>query len=145
MRLSAYWNGIKCEMEVIRIRLIESNDVPLLYWGKPFYGQDRQAIRVFAQGGSFVIDNEDGMGYNKLTVGMGSPRYGHRSIFAYEEIGTEAPIDIIKWNPMTHDFIEHKIREWQHKHHPDDYEKLRALEREIDRMRNSDNGLSILN
>jgi len=142
MKLPAYWDGKKVEIEVIRIRLVDSPDVPLLYWGKPFYGEERQAIRVFTESGSFVIDNEDGMGYRKVTVGYGSFTSAHRSVFAYEEIGPEAPIDIKPWNPMKYEYIEHKIRSWQEANHPEEAKKMRMLEATIDNM-NQENRLRL--
>lgn len=135
MREPGYWNGEPCEIEVIRIKMIDSPDVPLLFWGKPFYGEPRQAIRVFYGKEPFVIDNEDGMGYRKVTKGMGSPSYGHRSIFAFEEMYPEAPIDVIKWNSEKYKFIELKIEAYFIEHHPKEWNNLKSLKNSISDIR----------
>lgn len=56
----------------------------------------RQGLEITANGQTWYIDNQHGDGYYKLTLGMGSPRCGHKSIGNPHDIKYIPDEEIIK-------------------------------------------------
>lgn len=81
---NGFWNGehtatfTAC---IIKPHIVE--DKPM-YWCNVFAGTERQVIEITYAGQTWVIDNETGEGYIKVTEGMGSPSYGHKSFKGYD-------------------------------------------------------------
>lgn len=73
-----YWNGEPCDAK--RVKVIIPKAEKRSYWYASLEGQVRRAVRVTQGGYTFLIDNEDGLGWAKVTVGMGGPHYGHSSL-----------------------------------------------------------------
>jgi hypothetical protein len=91
-----YWNGELAKYRVVNIMVgdepqdlklsIESHNKRFL-WFEPFIGTIRQVVEVHYGSQKFYLDNEDGTGYLKVTSGMGSPAYGHKSIYPKSILG----------------------------------------------------------
>lgn len=66
--LNTYWNNCLCKARKIVVKI---DAVEVISWdGKPF-----------------IISNEDGEGWDKVTIGRGLPSWPHRSITNYEIVG----------------------------------------------------------
>lgn len=134
--MTARWNGQPCDVKVIRIVMNGTEDNPVLFWGKAFYGMERQALLVTQGSSQFVIDNEDGTGWLKVTVGMGSPSYGHRSIFGYTIVSTgEKPK---QYNASEQRELHRVADEYLKARYPEEFEKslrLRKAAEEIGKLR----------
>lgn len=73
-----YWNGKPCPCRRLRVRLPDSYDGPATRpWFEHLLGQEIDAVDV---DGSFLLANDDGSGWAKVTEGRGSPYFGHRSL-----------------------------------------------------------------
>lgn len=87
-----FWNG---EPVFCRKVLIVVGDPGFYHpnsWVVDIVGQEREAVEVTRPGeGSFYLDNEDGSGWRKVTVGKGSPAYGHRNLPAAQVIEGRRP------------------------------------------------------
>lgn len=79
--LIAAWNGEPClaQRVVVQVPEWDKDDAPAAWW-RAAGSTSRLAVVVFYAGTRFVLDDEDGAGWRKLTVGRGSPRFGHRSL-----------------------------------------------------------------
>lgn len=44
-------------------------------------GEPVRIVRVYYNGNKYDLDDSDGQAWAKVTIGCGSPRYGHRSIY----------------------------------------------------------------
>lgn len=53
-------------------------------WFVPFIGETRQVVEVVYNGSTFYLDNADGTGLYKVTVGHGSPQCYHASVYPSE-------------------------------------------------------------
>lgn len=73
-----YWNGEKAIARHVRVRV--DKDLPPGWWCAGLEGTIRRAVAVTYGGETFYLDNEDGSGWLKVTVGRGSPGVGHRSL-----------------------------------------------------------------
>jgi hypothetical protein len=82
-----YWNWEKTPCARVLVRVI--GPIPDGWWCKGLEGTVRKAVRVEYGGSKFYLDNEDMSGWLKVTAGGGSPRWGHRSLSACEEIGPD--------------------------------------------------------
>lgn len=58
-------------------------------------GKRLKVVRVFYNGASMDLDNSTGQAWAKVTLGYGSPRYGHRNVEV--EPGSFVPDD---WGPL---------------------------------------------
>ena len=124
----ALWNGEPCTFEVINVELTETDPRFPNYWGAAFLGQVRQAIRVQSWGEPFVIDNEDGSGYTKITKGAGMWTAAHRGIGPHRELG---PVPRTEWNtgfnPRKCEADEATIRAYWMERDPEGVKKSDAL------------------
>lgn len=76
--LPTYWNyepAICRKVDVI-VGFVEKPT----WWCAGMTGQVRQAVEVTQHGHTFYIDNEDGEGMRKVTLGRGGPDFPHKSI-----------------------------------------------------------------
>lgn len=83
-----FWNGEICKIRVLNVRLTQT-EAPegTIPWSVPHAGTVRQAIEVAASWGQpFLIDNEDGRGYQKLVLG-GGMNWPHASFGTVEILG----------------------------------------------------------
>jgi hypothetical protein len=74
-----FWNGEPCEARKVRVVVGNSGRFSAP-WFSDYIGQEREAVEVTYGGQTFYLDNEDGSGWGKVTVGHGSPSYGHGSL-----------------------------------------------------------------
>jgi hypothetical protein len=75
---ATFWNGEPAEAKRVTLEVADSS-FPL-YWAREFVGQRRDAVEVTYADTTFWLDDEGGHGWDKVTVGMGSPGYGHRNL-----------------------------------------------------------------
>lgn len=72
----AKWNGEPCVARHVEV-IVGTSPVET-WWCASLKGTRRKAIEISQGGYSFFIDNEDGSGLMKVTLGRGSPSYGHK-------------------------------------------------------------------
>lgn len=73
-----FWNG---EPTPARKVVVEVGPAERpTHWHHGLGGTLRAAVEVTYGGSVFLLDDEDGTGWAKVTVGHGSPRVGHRSL-----------------------------------------------------------------
>jgi hypothetical protein len=73
-----YWNNEEVSISGVNY-LVTQSGTPL-HWQNLHVGSTRQGIKIQYCGTSFVIDNENGDGYRKITKGRGSLQYSHKSV-----------------------------------------------------------------
>lgn len=73
-----FWNGEPCAAR--KTRVIVGKAPRDTWWCAKLAGQERAAVEVKYQGQTIYLDNEDGSGWVKVTIGRGSPSYYHASI-----------------------------------------------------------------
>lgn len=82
--LKTWWNGEPCQARIVRVIVGLS---AASWWCAGLEGQEREAVEI--QYGDFPLsyidndawdDHEAGAGWRKVTVGRGSPQYGHWSL-----------------------------------------------------------------
>ena len=73
----AYWNGEPCKAR--RVRVIVGKSPRDTWWCADLEGQERSAIEIEYHGQKFYL-NDDADALEKITVGRGSPQYGHASL-----------------------------------------------------------------
>lgn len=76
--LQTYWNGEPCT--ALRVTVIVGQSPIDTWWCADLHGQRRAAVKVTYGGRTFFLDDEDGTGWYKVTVGRGSPNVGHRGL-----------------------------------------------------------------
>lgn len=122
-----YWNGEYAATFVAVLYKVGQAETQT-WWQNRHIGQERQGILITYRGETWLIDNQHGEGYYKVTLGLGSPNVGHKSIANYEII-RELPenewkrgIDreALKAESEAHDA-------WLEKNFPEQFAKLQAL------------------
>lgn len=79
---NGYWNGESTAVfSAIEYQPLQVENIN--HWQNRYVGKTRQAIKITYEGETWLIDNEHGDGYYKVTKGMGSPGCGHKSISKY--------------------------------------------------------------
>lgn len=73
-----FWNGEPCSARIVRV--IVGKPLAPTWWCADLEGTEREAVEVRYGNQLFYLDNENEQGWLKVTLGMGSPRYGHRSL-----------------------------------------------------------------
>jgi hypothetical protein len=147
-----YWNGqaamfrvvvIKVgeEPEVIRLQCEAYTDRKRFLWFKPFVNTERQAIEVHQGTGRFYIDNADGTGLLKVTEGLGSPTYGHRSVYP-DQVLREVPEEHWQvFDPVAVTVVNDEINEAWMAIDPEGYTKHKKdVEALLARMKQFKNG-----
>lgn len=87
--IKTYWNG---EPAVVRKLIIKVGTVPKPgWWCAGMEKTRRKAIEVTQGGQTFLLDDENNSAWLKVTEGMGSPQWGHRTLPDDSEIIEERP------------------------------------------------------
>lgn len=77
---TGFWNGEPTATFVgVTYEVVQSDGK--MHWQNSHIGNRRQGIQITQGSETWIIDNEHGDGYYKVTKGQGSPRCGHKSIF----------------------------------------------------------------
>ena len=77
--MQTYWNGEPVKARKVKV-LVGDSPKPT-WWCAELAGTTRQAVEVdTGYGKPFYIDNIDGSGWAKVTIGRGAPDIGHRSL-----------------------------------------------------------------
>jgi hypothetical protein len=81
-----FWNGEPTPARRVRATIAAAPGVPA-YWARELVGEERDAVEVTYYGQVFYLDDQqhragttDGAAWRKVTVGRGSPAYGHRNL-----------------------------------------------------------------
>lgn len=77
-----WWNGEACSGRRLRVIVPDwhaSTDAPLAWW-KDLAGTERPAVLVEYGDQRHLLDDEDGIGWAKVTEGKGSPRRSHSDL-----------------------------------------------------------------
>lgn len=80
-----FWNGEPTPARKVSVIVADLGAFPA-YWAKEYVGQRRDAVEVSYSTGTFYLDDEGhdgwkpGGGWAKVTIGGGSPRWGHRDL-----------------------------------------------------------------
>lgn len=128
-----YWNGEHATFKGITYEVIESK-TGKLHWQNQFIGKRRQGIEISYKNRKFIIDNENGDGYFKVTRGLGSPRCGHKSIF--NPINVEYISDLEVNKKLDIDAINQENKNnriWAKKTCPELFDKSEALRKMIEK------------
>lgn len=89
-QVDTYWEGKRCRCEIVRI-VVAPPPAPT-WWCAMLTGTVREVVKVYHGDVPFYLDNEAfkeapaGGGWRKVTEGQGSPRFGHRQLFASAEV-----------------------------------------------------------
>lgn len=75
---AVYWNGEPCEARRVVVQVGKAERET--HWHHGLEGQERRAVEVTYHGQVFFLDDEDGSGWEKVTVGLGSPGWGHAQL-----------------------------------------------------------------
>lgn len=125
-----FWNGEPATFTVVEYEVTKSEEP--LYWNNLNVGTRRQAIQIKQDEWIWLIDNQFGDGYYKVTAGKGMWTSAHKSI--------TGPINVIyvpenKWiTKIDHVGMKKEndaYEEWQKANHPDDYNRLQSLKKVI--------------
>lgn len=123
-----YWNGTRSvEFEVLAVVILPVADKPA-HWQNSLAGTIRQVLRISDGQESWMIDNETGEGYYKITDGHGSFRCGHSSVENCKILG---PVPREEWKTEVNqeqrdaEYIAH--RKFIKERYPEIYERLEAL------------------
>lgn len=126
--MNGFWNGENTATFTACIVKPKLNAEKPMYWHNVFAGQERQAIEITYGGETWVIDNENGDGYVKVTKGMGSPSYGHKSYSEYDFVSYIPQEDmLIAISPMTEHLEQQKIDDYQKTNFPKEFEENKNL------------------
>lgn len=80
-----FWNGEPCTAVRARLRVgVPPDGLHPQYWAAGYVGQVRAAVRIEYGGRTFHLDDEDGLGWVKVTDGRGSPRWPSKSLYGVE-------------------------------------------------------------
>lgn len=96
--INARWNGESAWAR--KVVVIIGTSIRPTWWCADLKGQRRNAVEVIYEGQKFYLDDEGngdnlqpGCGWRKVTVGLGSPNYGHNSLPDDSEV-----VEVI-WEP----------------------------------------------
>lgn len=78
IRKGTFWNGEPCFARCVTV-IVGKSEQPT-WWCAELEGQQRKAVEIRYYDQGFFLDNEDGQGWLKVTLGQGSPQYGHKSL-----------------------------------------------------------------
>lgn len=73
-----YWNGEPCTVRRVVARV--GHSPRSTWWCAELEGQERAAVEVTYYDQRFLLDDEDGSGWHKVTIGRGSPEWGHSGL-----------------------------------------------------------------
>lgn len=121
-----FWNGEPALFTGVIYEVTASNNPT--HWQNRHVGKRRQGIFVHYKRQTFMIDNEHGDGYYKVTKGMGSPARGHHSV--------ENPTNMLHiQDKHINTFYDtaalkkevEELDQWTKENHPEVYEKIIAI------------------
>jgi hypothetical protein len=126
-----FWNGEPTATFVGVKYRVEKAEIET-WWQNRVVGTIRQGLLITYGGETWLIDNEHGDGYYKVTTGMGSPRCGHKSLGNYtllmgipdDEINTDYEKEEIDWENRLHDT-------WLENNHPEVYKRMISLKESL--------------
>lgn len=72
-----------------KVRVIVGPSPHKTWWCAELEGAEREAVEVTYGGQRFYLDNEDGEGWRKVTIGRGGPDWGHGSLPVASVIGDQ--------------------------------------------------------
>jgi hypothetical protein len=126
--LKGYWNGEPTATFTACIIKPKENTEKPMYWYNVFSGKERQAIEITYAGQTWIIDNNVGDGYLKVTKGQGSPSYGHKSLDNYDFVRyiPESELNIV-YDRMLADEEQQEINEYQKMNYPEAFEQHQRL------------------
>lgn len=125
--MKGFWNGEPAEIKGLEYTVTEVKETPL-HWQNPEVGSRRQAIEVDFRGSKFIIDNEHGVGYSKVTRGRGSFQHGHASVVGPKDVKyiEDSKIYSIIFT-INLKQQEQKFDRWAEKNHPEEFKRLKSL------------------
>lgn len=85
LNADTYWNGDLLEIPAERVKVIVAWCEPE-WWCSDHIGEVRDAVKVTYRGEVSYIDNKGNLGWLKVTVGKGSPRYESRAVPVESEV-----------------------------------------------------------
>ncbi|MDB0602147.1 hypothetical protein PL373_13510 [Tenacibaculum maritimum] len=137
--MKGYWNGENATFRGVTYEVTESKDTEL-HWQNTHVGKREQAIEITYNDHTWLIDNEHGDGFYKVTYGQGSPRCGHKSIDTPINIKT-IPDEQIKMVVDTDAIKEEqkKHEEWSSKKNPKIYNQMLELRKSLEKHRKKHN------
>jgi len=130
--MKGYWNGQPATFVGVEYEVKEP-EVPT-WWQGQFVGEVRQGLEISYQGSTWIIDNQYGDGFYKLTLGMGSPNCSHKSVsnisdddFTYipdEDVNRVLDREMFQ--------VEHESNQcWLRDNFPEQFKKTQALLKHI--------------
>jgi len=78
--VKTYWNGEKAECKKCSLIVADSTKQFPQHWAKHLIGKRVDAVEVIYGGHKWYLYNDDGTGWIKVTLGKGSPMYGHAEV-----------------------------------------------------------------
>lgn len=124
---SGWWNGLAAKTTCCIIEVIPSTKKPLM-WFNAFSGKTRQVVEVHQDDRHFIIDNQHGDGFHKVTEGMGSPSCGSKH---FDEFKLIEYLEPAYWNRIYDEpqlagetFI---IEDYQERTNPEEFRKVKLL------------------
>lgn len=126
---AGYWNGEPTATFTACIIKPKENTERPMHWYNPHAGTEMQALEVTQYGHSFIIWNDDGTGYHKVTKGRGMWTSGHRSFDGgYELVKYLPQSEMIKeYQPQVTAKFDRITEEYQERTNKAEYNKLKIL------------------
>lgn len=132
--MKGYWNGEPATFKGVTYEV--TKPATETWWQSQYIGQRRQGIEITYEGATWIIDNQNGDGFFKVTRGMGSPRCPHKSIdnpinLEYlndSEINKMLDTEGLKTESDAH-------RNWMKENHPELYERSESLRNHINKSK----------
>lgn len=76
--MKTFWNGLECK--ATKVKIIVGKSPRDTWWCASMAGQEHDAIRIDFQNEEPFYLNDDLDSWIKITEGLGSPSYGHKSL-----------------------------------------------------------------
>ena len=86
-KMKTYWNGESTPARRVMVK-VGKTEIPT-WWSYGLEGTERKAVEVTYGENIFFLDDEDGDGWLKVTMGRGGPEYGHSSLPSDSEVVRE--------------------------------------------------------
>lgn len=129
-----FWNGEPASFTVISYEVLRNENKN--HWQNMFVGEKRQGVLITQYDQSWLIDNQHGDGYCKVTIGMGSPRYGHKSVVEHNVLGC---LPESEWKTVYNSMMITKEGndhdQWIQTNSPEDWKKIEGLRKMIEKSR----------
>jgi len=145
---NGFWNGEAAKYRIILGKVAptpqkitenwkeKNGEKRRFVWYEMFVGKPMEMIEVHYNNIIWYINNSDGKGFNKVTLEMGSPKYGHKGLYCDEIFGDISPDSCkkysekkeIKLNKSIDDFFLKKEPFLYPKHQKEFAELLKAID-----------------